>query len=114
MATGEGQGQEVGNVAVKTREGEVQERVNLAVNHDQKARVDLKHTVDPEVGHQMRIWMAQRKGQHQGHTVGAGQRVDQIDDETLDYCFVTLRRLTPKYVWLSKEITIVVPFNLLM
>jgi hypothetical protein len=58
--------------------------------------------------------MAQRKDQHQGHTVGAGQRVDQIDDETLDYCFVTLRSLTPKNVLLSKEITIVVPFNLLM
>lgn len=114
MAIGEGQGQEVGNVAVTAREGEVQERVNLAVNHDQKARVDLKHTVDPEVGHQMRMWMAQRKDQHQGHTVGAGQRVDQIDDETLDYCFVTLRSLTPKNVLLSKEITIVVPFNLLM
>jgi hypothetical protein len=55
VATGEGQGQEVGNVVVTAREGEVQERVNLAVNHDQKARVDLKHTVDPEVGHQMRI-----------------------------------------------------------
>ena len=55
VATGEGQGQEVGNVAVTAREGEVQERVNLAVNHDQKARVDLKHTVDPEVGHQMRM-----------------------------------------------------------
>lgn len=86
VVTGEGQDQEVGNVAVIAREGEVQERANLAVNQDQKAKVDLKHTVDLEVGHQMRTWMAQRKDQHQGHTVGAGQRVDQIDDETLDYC----------------------------